>query len=142
MKNAADFRSIARDVLRGKWAIAVIVGLVATLLGGGGKGGPEIKFNIDVSSATASFEFAGQTIFSTRGGLDSGISSFLVGSSIYIGLAILVIAVVYLILGSVIELGYSRFILELVDRREKKSFVCFSSTICSTIFPIAMTPFI
>ena len=35
MKYAADFRYIAREALRGKWLIAVVVGLVASLLGGG-----------------------------------------------------------------------------------------------------------
>ena len=36
MKYAADFRYIAREALRGKWLIAVVVGLVASLLGGAG----------------------------------------------------------------------------------------------------------
>ena len=43
MKYAADFRRIAREALSGKWMIAVLVGLVATLLGGAGSGGPELK---------------------------------------------------------------------------------------------------
>ena len=38
MKYAADFRELARNALRGKWGIAVIVGLVAVLLGGTGNG--------------------------------------------------------------------------------------------------------
>ena len=33
MRLAEDFRSIARDALNGKWKIAVLVGLVATILG-------------------------------------------------------------------------------------------------------------
>ena len=43
MKYAADFRYIAREALRGKWLIAVVVGLVASLLGGAGADGPELK---------------------------------------------------------------------------------------------------
>lgn len=39
MKYAADFRYIAREALRGKWLIAVVVGLVASLLGGAGADG-------------------------------------------------------------------------------------------------------
>ena len=77
MKYAADFRRIAREALSGKWMIAVLVGLVATLLGGAGSGGPELKLNIDGSGAHANFEFAGQTIFSTGGGLNSDIGAFL-----------------------------------------------------------------
>lgn len=117
MKYAADFRSIARDALRGKWLIAILVGLVAVLLGGGSNSGPEVKLNIDASGANATFNFAGQTIFSTGGGLNFDIGAFLVGSAVYIILAALVMALVYIILGSIIEVGYARFNLELIDRR-------------------------
>ena len=98
MKYAADFRRIAREALSGKWMIAVLVGLVATLLGGAGSGGPELKLNIDGSGAHANFEFAGQTIFSTGGGLNSDIGAFLVGSAIYITIAAILMAVVYFVL--------------------------------------------
>lgn len=118
MKYAADFRRIAREALSGKWMIAVLVGLVATLLGGAGSGGPELKLNIDASGAHANFQFAGQTIFSTGGGLNSDIGAFLVGSAIYITIAAIVMAVVYFVLGSIISIGYARFNLDLVDRGE------------------------
>lgn len=49
MKYAADFRSIARDSLRGKWLFAVAAGLVAVLLGGISSDGPEIKFHVDAA---------------------------------------------------------------------------------------------
>ena len=116
MKYAADFRQIARDALSGKWTIAVLVGLVAMLLGGAGSGGPEVNLNNDGSGAHASFEFAGQTIFSTGGGLNSDIGAFLVGSAIYITIVAIVMAVVYFVLGSIISVGYARFNLNLVDR--------------------------
>lgn len=118
MRLAADFRNIARDVLSGKWKIAVLVGLVATLLGAVEDMGPEVKVNIDASSANASFEFAGQTIFSTGGGLNSDIGALLVGSFTYIMIAALIMGVVYFILGSIIAVGYAKFNLNLVDRVE------------------------
>lgn len=117
MKYASDFRAIARDALRGKWVIAVIVGLVAALLGAGSDG-PRVKLNISDHGANLNFGFAGQTIYSTGGGLHSGIGAFLIGSAIYIVLLVLVFAAVYFILGSIIQVGYARFNLELVDRRE------------------------
>lgn len=55
----------AKEVYR---KIAVIVGLIASLLGGIGGSGPEVKLNIDASSANVSFEYAGQTIVSTSEG--------------------------------------------------------------------------
>ena len=118
MKYAADFRQIARDALSGKWLIAVLVGLVAMLLGGTGSDGPKVNLNIDASGAHANFEFAGQTIFSTGDGLNSEIGAFLIGSAIYITIAAIVMAVVYFVLGSIISVGYARFNLDLVDRGE------------------------
>ena len=47
MRLAADFRQEAREALRGKWPMAILIGLVAMLLGGSEKGGAEIKFNYD-----------------------------------------------------------------------------------------------
>ena len=36
MKCASDFRQAAREALRGKWGIAILVGLLAVILGGEG----------------------------------------------------------------------------------------------------------
>ena len=41
MKTAEDFRKIARNVLTGKWVTSVLVGLVASLLGGLASEGPK-----------------------------------------------------------------------------------------------------
>ena len=118
MKTASDFRAIARDALRGKWMTAVIVGLVAVLLGGGGSDGPQVKLNISETGANLRFAFAGQTVYSTGGSLHSGIGAFLLGSAVYILLAAIIIAVIYFVLGSVIQVGYARFNLALVDRSD------------------------
>lgn len=45
MKYAADFRQEARAALQGKWPLAILVGLVAAILGGATSGGPEFKIN-------------------------------------------------------------------------------------------------
>lgn len=124
MKLAADFRYIAREVLRGKWAIAVIAGLIAGLLGGLGSDGPEVKLNINnigtPVGGDVSFSYAGQTILSTNGGLNQHLGTFLTGSAIYIAVAAILLAAVFFVLGSVIEAGYARFNLDLVDRAEAK----------------------
>ncbi len=120
MKYAADFRYIAREVLRGRWMIAVITGLIAFLLGGLGSDGPEVKLNLDLSGADVSFEIAGQTILSTSGGLNDQLGMIIAGSALYIALAAIIMALIYFVLGSVIEAGYSRFNMDLVDRKEAK----------------------
>lgn len=131
MKYAADFRRSARDALRGKWIFAVVVGLVAVLLGGTGSNGPEIKLEVNPAGAHASLELSGQTIYSVGRGFDSGstvsgefgseATAFLVGSAVYIMIAAIVLVVIYFILGSVVSVGYARFNLQLVDG-EKPAF--------------------
>ena len=118
MRLAADFRSMARDVLQGKWKIAVLVGIVATLLGGVENMGPEVKFKLEESNVNASLEFAGNTILSTGGSLNSDLGALLVGSYLYIMIAVLVMGAVYFVLGSVINVGYAKFNLNLVDKVE------------------------
>ena len=119
MKYAADFRSIARNALSGRWAIAVIAGLIASLLGAVASNGPEFKLNINDSGASVGLEFAGQQIYTSSGGWNEALTGFIVSSATFIILAAIVMAVVYFILGSVVGVGYSRFNLDLVDRQKE-----------------------
>ena len=118
MRLADDFRSIAREVLRGKWKIAVLVGLVASMLGAVEGMGPEVKFNIEESNVKASLELAGNTILSTGGSLDSDFGAFMVGRYTYIMIAALITGILYFVLGSIIEVGYAKFNLNLADKLE------------------------
>ena len=118
MKIAEDFRRIARNALTNKWIIAVLVGLVAVLLGGLASEGPQVKINIDASNADVSFSFAGQNIFSTGGGLNSDIAAFIAGAFFFFIIIALVMGVIYFILGSFVGVGYAKFNLNLVDKKE------------------------
>ncbi|MBE5868639.1 MAG: DUF975 family protein [Lachnospiraceae bacterium] len=73
-----------------------------------------------MSGANVNFEIAGQTILSSNGALNDRLGMILAGSAIYIALIAIVMAVVYFVLGSVVEVGYDRFNLALVDRSEAK----------------------
>lgn len=119
MKFAADFRSIARAALQRRWTIAVIAGLLASILGAIASNGPEIKLDISDSGANVVFQFAGQTIYSTGGGLNSDIATWIIGSAAFLMIAALAMAVAYFILGSIVEVGYMRFNLDLVDRQKE-----------------------
>ena len=118
MKIAEDFRRIARNALTNKWLIAVLVGLVAALLGGLASEGPQVKINIDASNADVSFSFAGQNIFSTGGGLNSDIAALIAGAFFFFIIIALVMGVIYFILGSFVGVGYAKFNLNLVDKKE------------------------
>lgn len=119
MKIAEDFRRIARKALTNKWLIAVAVGLVASILGGIGSNGPEFKVNINGSNISMNFNMAGQTIYSTgtNGGINSEIGAFILASLPIIIIVALFMAVVYFVLGSFVGVGYAKFNLNLVDKK-------------------------
>ena len=79
MKYAADFRQEARAALQGKWPLAILVGLVAAILGGATSGGPEFKINFTGGSLNANIQYAGQTIYSWGDGITPGLRAVLVG---------------------------------------------------------------
>ena len=115
MKYAADFRRIAREALRGRWGVAVIAGLIASLLGAIGTGGPELNIELDNGHFQAGLSVAGQEIITTDGmhwGLFAGITAYILIFAILMG-------IVLFVLGSVIEVGYYKFNLDLVDRRNE-----------------------
>ena len=117
MKSASEFRAIARDALRGNWKTAVLVGLVAGILGGASSGGPEFSLDITEEGAHLDFEYANQTLYSFGEGLDSGVGAFLTAGATYIVAAAIVIAIGWFCLGSIISTGYAKFNLQLIEKR-------------------------
>ena len=119
MKIAEDFRRIARNALTNKWLIAVAVGIVASILGAVGSSGTEFKLNIDGSNINMNFNLAGQTIYSTgtNASLNSEVGAFIVGSLGFMIIAALFMAVVYFVLGSFVSVGYAKFNLNLIDKK-------------------------
>lgn len=119
MKYAADFRSIARNALTGKWAVAVIAGLLASLLGAIGTNGPEIELEMGDNGANIVVQFAGQDIYTSAGGWNEWLTGILLSAAAFVLIASLVAAVAYFVLGSIIGVGYSKFNLDLVDRQNE-----------------------
>jgi uncharacterized membrane protein len=106
MLYAEDFRRIAREALRGRWALAVGTGFVAALLGAGSVGGS-----------------SGGGGGRSNGGSYSDLGDFLStgwGRAIliaFIGLIsiLLLWGLITFIIGGVIELGYCRFNKNLIN---------------------------
>lgn len=105
--NASDYRAAARDALTGRWPMAVLTGLVAALLGG-------------LQSGSINFQFQGDNqkqLVNALYKLSPEVASILLGAVGAIGVLAFVYAVVALVLGSAVQLGYARFNLNLVDGR-------------------------
>jgi len=119
MKYAADFRCIARNALSGRWGVAVITGVVASLLGAIASDGPEIKFNVGDNGIYSGLNIAGQEIYTNEMGWNLPFARFLVGGMVFIFVVAIVMAVAYFILGSIIQIGYARFNLDLVDQQKE-----------------------
>lgn len=110
MKYAADFRTEARDALRGRWPIAVLTGFVASLIGaniatGGGGGG---NSNSDSDSTRMLIEEFTATEF------------WLQFRAVIIGLivALVIWLIITIVIGGAGKLGYAIFNLKLVDNKE------------------------
>ncbi|MBR5536240.1 MAG: DUF975 family protein [Clostridia bacterium] len=118
MKKASDFRKTALECLKGHWLIAVIAGLLATLLGGGA--GVNVDFDITRGGgdATISSGAGKELAASITNAIDSipgaiwGVIGVVIG---IIVLLLLVAGVAYFILGSFVEVGYAKFNLNAVD---------------------------
>lgn len=119
MRYAADLRSVARIALSGRWKTAVITGLIASLLGGVASSGPEINLNFSEGSVKVDFGSAGQQIYTPGVGWNEQLTGFLIGGASVVILVALITAVAYVVLGSVVGVGYSKFNLDLVDRRKE-----------------------
>lgn len=117
---ASDFRAAARGALSGRWPIAVIAGLIASVLGGVTGDGPEFNLNLDsVEGASVSLNgVPGFDIPILSGVLAAWLASFVV--------AAVILAIALYILGSVISLGYTRFNLDLMDGKEPELNALFS----------------
>lgn len=117
MKYAADFRAIARNSLKGRWTLAVLVSLVAALLGGSSAGSPiaDISFN---NFNNPGAQGGGEHLLTGGSFMHPELALFLATFAIYFLAAILIFAALSLFLGSVVSIGYARFNLSLVDREQ------------------------
>lgn len=117
---ASDFRAAARHALSGRWTIAVIAGLIASVLGGLSYSGSKLNVNLDSAERVhVSLQgIPGLDVPIVSGILAAWLASFVA--------AAVILAIVLYVLGSVISLGYARFNLDLIDGREPELNALFS----------------
>lgn len=115
---AADFRGKAREVLRGRWMLAVVAGLIAAFLGA-----PEgVNSGIEFSANTAegfcmNFNLAGWSVYS-KSFFEMDAHPYMMAGALYVVVLALIFSVFFYILGRIVEVGYMRFHLDLYDGTE------------------------
>lgn len=111
---AKDFRHLAWNALRGKWLLAVLAGLIASVLGGNvANFSSGIHFNINADTLqTVRYSF-GFWDFDIAG-MMTAVLPMLMGVFAVAGIWTLV----SLIVGGAVALGYAQFNLDVVDGRE------------------------
>ena len=109
MKCAADFREIARNALRGKWAIAVLTGFLASLMGAGiATSGGGSSSSSNSNSTSSLFQDFQATEF------------WMQFRTILIAVVVILVmwVIITIIIGGAAKLGYAMFNLKLVDKKE------------------------
>lgn len=99
--SSSEIRARARQALTGKWPMAVLVGLVAALLGGVSDG---ISLNLNLEKDI-------NELYS----ISPEFAAILMGAIGVIGVFAFVFSLVMMVLGSVVRLGYCQYNLKLVD---------------------------
>lgn len=115
-----DYRSTARNALRGNWGISILVTLVAALLGGSGSS----------SSGSAGASSSSSATQSNLAQLDS-IPPFILGIVITILSLMAIYALITLVIGGAVRLGLVSYNIDLITKRRPPAF----STLFSR-FPI------
>ncbi|MBR0446257.1 MAG: DUF975 family protein [Oscillospiraceae bacterium] len=107
MKWTSDFRKIARDALRNRWAIAVLAGLLASLMGAIASYLP--NFNFSYSRSSDSIPGISDGAFNEQ------VATIIIVVCLFIIFFSLVFGIANFIFSSIILVGYSQFNLDLVD---------------------------
>lgn len=108
---SGDYRFVAREALRGRWPITILLTVVAVLLGADGSSGGSASFgNRDAASHSAhSFSFGWDWMMAYIVGLFS--------------LFLFIYVLFCLIVGSSVELGLNLYNIRLVQRVEQQPFM-------------------
>lgn len=134
-KVAKDFRASARGALSGRWWPAIGTGALATLLGGASVPGVELNFSGKEETDITEFtEISDITDIINTVGLEKLMT--VLGVTL---IAMLVTAVISLILGSVVSIGYAKYNLDLYEAPEARCRTLFnyfrywSTAICASL---------
>lgn len=119
MQKAKDFKFSSKLALSGRWGLALVTGLVASLLGGTAYSiGSGFSFNFNFNVDTSEINTGDVSFDTTFSALMDEIMEILPALLVFMGIILitaLITSVVTFVLGSIVEVGYSRFNLNLAD---------------------------
>lgn len=119
MKYAADFRKIARDALTNNWGLAIVAGLIASILGGvDTSSGFNFEFDFSDVEANSDFNLSQLNELFNTDFSKAEISTALLGVLGIVAIVLLVVGVAFFLIGSIVRVGYAKFNLQLMDRQE------------------------
>ena len=114
MKTAAEFRLAAREALKGKWWLAVGVGILASILGGQSSG---FNVNIELPESSEMPNASTPVDPETFANAFEQILPMILGIGAFALITGLLFGIAFFILGSVVGTGYAKFDLNLIVRR-------------------------
>lgn len=119
---SSDFRQRAREALSGNWFVAVVAGVIASLLGGVSTGG--FSFNFDFSSEDMEgVELEG--MLEQLGITQEMLTVFFAIMGVF-AIVGLVYSIICLIIGSGVSVGYAKLNLDIIDGGEASVGTVFS----------------
>lgn len=104
---AKDFRRYAREALKNYWVLAILVGVVAVLLGGESistGNGIELSWNFETGALTLDGPLMDPYVVSGLGVITTSLIA-----------SIILQAILHLVIGGTISLGYAQFNLNVID---------------------------
>ena len=107
MKVASDFRSIAREALKGKWLYATIVAFIASVLGGS---------SLSSGGFSISSFFYGEEVYPLE--TLTMTDSEMMGILTIIIVVVLVMTLISMFIGGFISLGNAKFQLSVIDHKD------------------------
>ncbi|MBQ8431598.1 MAG: DUF975 family protein [Clostridia bacterium] len=135
VKNAAYYRRVARQKLKSVFGVALVVVLLASLLGGipgggvsfsTGSSGGEVNFEFDPEAfQNMTFESFAQMLFGEQIGADRAVTLLTVMIAV-LGFSVVISYLINLFVGSPITLGLQRFFLNVIDGENVNVGVLFS----------------
>lgn len=145
---ASEYRAAAREALRGRWLMAVLVGLVASILTGGGASAvTEPAFSLTLNLDSGNYpDFSG-----AASGLPPELYyAFTAAAGVFMAVAA-VLAIVFLLIGGSVLAGYAQFNMKMANRepagftdlfaffRPGEILRCFLTNLIQTVITVAAT---